>query len=47
MNVKELKDMINLMIEHQLTELELEKDGLKLKLKRETGVCGLSVTACS
>lgn len=34
MNVKELKEMINLMIEHNLSELELEKDGLKLKLKR-------------
>jgi acetyl-CoA carboxylase biotin carboxyl carrier protein len=35
MNVKELKEMINLMIENELTELELEKDGLKVKLRRD------------
>lgn len=36
MNVKELKEMIALMQENGLTELEIEKNGLKLKLKRGT-----------
>ena len=34
MNVKELKEMINLMMENNLIELEVEKDGYKLRLKR-------------
>ena len=37
MNIKELKEMINLMIENHLAELELEKQGFKLKLRREVG----------
>ena len=34
MYIKEIKDMINLMNENNLTELELEKEGLKIRLKR-------------
>ena len=34
MNLKEIKEMIALMDEHNLTELELEREGLKIKLKR-------------
>ena len=36
MNIKEIKEMIQLMNENNLTELELEKDGLKIKLKKNT-----------
>lgn len=34
MNIKEMKEMIQLMNENNLTELELEKDGLKIRLKK-------------
>jgi len=34
MNIKELKEIIQLMQEHGLTELELEKNGLKIRLKK-------------
>ena len=34
MNIKEIKEMIQLMNENSLTELELEKDGLKIRLKK-------------
>ena len=34
MNIKEIKEMIQLMNENSLSELELEKDGLKIKLKK-------------
>jgi len=34
MTLKEIKEMINLMEEHGLTELEIEKEGLKVRLKR-------------
>ncbi|MBU4305044.1 MAG: acetyl-CoA carboxylase biotin carboxyl carrier protein [Candidatus Omnitrophica bacterium] len=34
MNLKELKEMINLMNENNLTELELEREGLKIRLRR-------------
>ena len=34
MTIKELKEMINLMEEHGLSELEIEKEGLKIRLKR-------------
>lgn len=35
MNVKEIKEMINLMNENNLLELELEREGLRLRLKKE------------
>ncbi len=34
MNLKEIKEMIALMNENNLTELELEREGLKIRLKR-------------
>lgn len=34
MNIKELKEMISLMDEHGLMELELEREGLRIKLKK-------------
>ncbi len=34
MNIKEIKEMIQLMNENGLSEIELEKDGLKIKLKK-------------
>ncbi len=34
MNVKEIKEMINLMNENNLYELEIEKDGTRIKLKK-------------
>jgi oxaloacetate decarboxylase alpha subunit len=37
MNLKEIKDMINLMNEHNLVELEIEKGDLKIRLKKATG----------
>lgn len=35
MNVKEIKEMITLMNENNLQELELEREGLRLRLKKE------------
>lgn len=35
MNLKEIEEMIKLMNENKLTELELERNGLKIKLKKE------------
>lgn len=34
MNVKEIKEMINLMNENGLVELEIEKDGMRIRLKK-------------
>ncbi len=34
MNLKELKEMISLMNENQLSELEMERDGLKIRLRK-------------
>ena len=34
MNLKEIKEMINLMNENNLSELELEREGLKIRLKK-------------
>lgn len=34
MNVKEIKEMINLMNENGLVELEIEKDGMRVRLKK-------------
>ncbi len=33
-NVKELKELIALMNEHQLVEMELEREGMKVRLKK-------------
>ena len=37
MNIKEIKEMLQLMAEHGLSEIEIEKDGLKIKLKKGAG----------
>lgn len=37
MYIKEIKDMINLMNDNNLTEVEIEKDGLRIKLKKGGG----------
>ena len=34
MNVKEIKEMLNLMNENGLIELEVEKDGMRIRLKK-------------
>jgi oxaloacetate decarboxylase alpha subunit len=34
MNLKEIKEMINLMNENGLVELEVEKDGMRIRLKK-------------
>lgn len=34
MNIKEIKEMINLMNENDLMELEIEKDGMRIRLKK-------------
>ena len=34
MNVKEIKEILQLMAEHSLTEIEVEKDGMKIKLRK-------------
>ncbi|MBF0570129.1 MAG: acetyl-CoA carboxylase biotin carboxyl carrier protein [Candidatus Omnitrophica bacterium] len=34
MNLKELKEMVELMNENGLTELEVERDGMKIRLKK-------------
>ena len=37
MNLKEIKEIIALMNENNLNEIEIERDGLKLKLKKSAG----------
>ena len=34
MNLKEIKEVINLMTENDLAEIEIEREGLKLKIKK-------------
>ncbi len=34
MNLKEIKEMVNLMNENDLTELEIEKEGTKIRIKK-------------
>ena len=39
MNIKEIKDMIDLMNKNNLSEIEIEKDGMKIRLKKtSTGI---------
>lgn len=45
MNLKEIKEIINLMNENELTEIELERDGLKIKLKKRSGQIEQMVTS--
>ena len=44
MNLKEIKEIIALMNENNLNEIEIERDGLKLKLKKSAGGEGLVVS---
>jgi len=37
MNLKEIKEILALMNENSLNEIEIERDGLKLKLKKSAG----------
>jgi acetyl-CoA carboxylase biotin carboxyl carrier protein len=37
MNIKEIKEMITLMNENNLQELEFEKDGMRIRLKKSSG----------
>jgi len=37
MNIKELKEMVGLMKDNDLVELEIEKDGERIRLKKDTG----------
>jgi acetyl-CoA carboxylase biotin carboxyl carrier protein len=37
MNLKEIKEMIQLMNENDLSEFEMEKDGLKIRLRKGAG----------
>ncbi len=37
MYIKEIKDMLTLMNDNGLTELEVEKDGMRIKLKKSSG----------
>ena len=37
MNLKEIKEMIQLMNENGLSEFEMEKDGLKIRLRKGAG----------
>ena len=34
MNIKEIKEILQLMADHGLNEIEIEKDGMKIKLKK-------------
>ena len=44
MNIKEIKEMINLMNENGLTELEVEKDDMRIRLKKTAdGVQGFEL----
>ncbi|MCX5700112.1 MAG: acetyl-CoA carboxylase biotin carboxyl carrier protein [Candidatus Omnitrophica bacterium] len=43
MNIKEIREMINLMNENGLIELEIEKEGMRIRLKKTgSGVDGFS-----
>ncbi len=37
MNIKEIKEMVNLMNENSLVELEIEKEGMRIRLKKTSG----------
>jgi acetyl-CoA carboxylase biotin carboxyl carrier protein len=37
MNIKEIKEMVTLMNENGLVELEIEKDGMRIRLKKTSG----------
>ncbi len=45
MNLKEIKELIALMNENNLTEIEMERDGLKIRLKKGIGGVSSEITA--
>ena len=45
MVLKEIKEMIQLMHEHQLVELEVEREGVKIRLRKNGDTVTQSVTA--
>lgn len=45
MNVKEIKEMIGLMNENNLSELEIEKEGMRIKLKKAAALGQEQVSA--
>jgi len=45
MNLKEIKEIITLMNENDLNEIEIERDGLKLKLKKSNGEAHVVMSA--
>lgn len=45
MNLKEIKEIISLMDENDLTEIEIERDGLKIRLKKRSGQIEQMITA--
>ena len=48
MNIKEIKEMLALMNENNLTEMEFEKDGMRIKLKKaSSGEYEVSSTAAT
>jgi acetyl-CoA carboxylase biotin carboxyl carrier protein len=40
MNLKEIKEIIDLMNQHELTEIEIEREGVKLKIKKSSSETG-------
>ena len=38
MNLKEIKEIVNLMNQNELAEIEVEREGSKLKIKKSSGV---------
>lgn len=38
MNLKEIREMLNLMNEHNLVELEIEREGLRIRLKKKGAI---------
>lgn len=44
MNIKEIKELINLMNENNLLELEIEKEGMRIRLKKSSGIEGSSLS---
>ncbi|MDP2653870.1 MAG: acetyl-CoA carboxylase biotin carboxyl carrier protein [Candidatus Omnitrophota bacterium] len=40
MNLKEIKDIINLMNEHDLAEIEVEREGTKIKIRKSSALSG-------
>jgi acetyl-CoA carboxylase biotin carboxyl carrier protein len=42
MNLDEIRQILELMREHALAEFEIEQDGFKLRLRKDSGAAGLS-----